>query len=307
MNRRVLSDLVAVDHPDDFLREVLTFCGLPASTPEGNLISHAYHMALRLYQGRLEGYRGCDTAYHDFTHAAETFLAMARLLHGARLALEIVTPKDFAVGLTAAIFHDAGYIRTTDESGGTGACYRAEHELRSMEFVTRHGAALGLGEEEIAEARSIIQATVMAQDVNAMSFSSETHQLLARMLSAADLLAQLSSATYLERLSYLHGEDRDSPAPHYRDLLDCYRRAIAFDEKARARLRLNLEQADAFLAQHFAERWHLPTNQYRLAMDRQLRFLVEAIAHKGFEPSRHLRRWGSLRTEQMRMSLKQAS
>ncbi len=302
MKRRVLSDLLAVDHPDDLLREVLTFCGLADSTPEGDLVIQAYEMARRLYQGQLEGYRGCDTAYHDFAHVAETFLTMARLLHGARLSLENITPRDFAVGLTAALFHDAGYIRMSHETAGTGALYRADHERRSMEFVARHGAALGLGEQEIEDAQSMIRATMMAKDVNDLSFRSETHELLVRMLSAADLLAQLSSATYLERLSCLHGEDRDSRAPHYKNLLDCYHRAIAFDAQARLRLRRHLEQSDAFLAKHFTARWQVPVNLYRMAMDGQIQFLTQAMARDGFEPRRGLRRWGSLRTEQMRMS-----
>jgi hypothetical protein len=302
MNRRVLSDLFAVGHPDDLLHEVLTFCDLAVSSPESYFVTQAYQMALRLYQGQLDGYQSCDTAYHDFAHASETFLAMARLLHGARLALENISPRDFAVGLTAAIFHDAGYIRTTRESSGTGAIYRADHERRSMEFVAQHGAALGLGEQEIEDGQTMIQGTMMAVDVNDLSFRSGAHELLVRMLSAADLLAQLSSATYLERLSCLHGEDRDSRAPRYKNLLDCYHRAIAFDAQARLRLRSHLEQSDAYLAKHFTARWQVPVNLYRMAMDGQIQFLTQAMAGSGFEPQRHLRRWGSLRTEQVRMS-----
>jgi len=302
MNRRVLSDLFTVEQPDDLLHEVLTFCSLADSSPEGDLVTHAYHMALRLYRGQLDGYRVCDTTYHDFAHAAETFLAMGRLLHGARLALEDVAPRDMAVGLAAAIFHDAGYIRTALETAGTGARYRAEHELRSMDFVARHGAALGLRDQEIDDSRTMIRATMMAQDVNTIPFRSETHELLVRMLAAADLLAQLSSATYLERLSCLYNEDRASQAPHYKDLLDCYHRAVAFDEQARIRLQHTLENADAFLTKHFAVRWQLPVNQYRVATDRQIQFLVQILVRKDFDPHRHLRRWGSLRTEQMRMA-----
>ena len=227
---------------------------------------------------------------------------MARLLHGARVSLEDVTPRDFVVGLTAAIFHDAGYIRTSSETAGTGARYRADHESRSMIFVDRHGRALGLQVQEVESAQSMIQATMMAQDVNTTSFPSETHELLARMLSVADLIAQLSNATYLERLSRLYGEDRDSQAPRYKDLLECYQRAITFDKQARLRLQHHLEQADAFLAKHFTARWQVPINLYKVSMDRQIQFLTQAMAHNGFEPRRHLRRWGSLRTGQMRMS-----
>jgi hypothetical protein len=206
------------------------------------------------------------------------------------------------VGLTAAIWHDAGYIRRDAESKSSGAHFRAEHERRGMSFVSRHGEAIGLTEQEIADCRSMIRGTMMAEDVNAMPFRSRTQELLVRMLSVADLLAQLSSATYLERLLFLYDEDRDSKIPQYRDLLDCYHKAIAFDDRARARLRRHLEQTDAYLAKHFSARWDTPANLYRISMDNQMQFLTVVIARDGFEPRRHLRRWGSLQALQRLMS-----
>lgn len=295
MKRRVLSDLLIIRHPIDFLREVLSVCGLKDSAPAGAVVTAAYNMAFRLYRGEFDGYLKCDTNYHDFAHAAETFLTMARLLHGARLASKKVAQRDLAVGLTAAILHDAGYIRTSAESTEKGACFRAAHERRSMAFVLRHGEAIDLTPSEIAECQTMIQGTMMTEDVNAMSFQSETHDLLARMLSVSDLLAQLSSATYLERLVFLYEEDRDSGAPGYQDLLDCCRKAISFDEHARARLENNLEQADAYLANHFKARWHTPGNLYRVSMDRQLKYLTEVVEQYGFDPRCHLRRWGSVK------------
>jgi hypothetical protein len=164
-----------------------------------------------------------------------------------------------------------------------------------MAFVLQHGETIGLTPSEIAECQTMIQGTMMTEDVNAMSFQSGTHELLARMLSVSDLLAQLSSATYLERLVFLYEEDRDSGAPGYQDPLDCCRKAISFDEHARARLTNNLEQADVYLANHFNARWHTPGNLYRVSMDRQLKYLTEVVEQDGFDPRCHLRRWGSVK------------
>jgi hypothetical protein len=115
------------------------------------------------------------------------------------------------------------------------------------------------------------------------------------MLSVSDLLAQLSSATYLERLVFLYEEDHDSGAPGYQDPLDCCRKAILFDERARTRLKNNLEQADGYLANHFNARWNTPGNLYRISMDRQLKYLTGVVEHDGFDPRCHLRRWGSVK------------
>lgn len=298
MKRRVLSDLFAIRGPRDYLWEVLQSLGCDDQTEEGAVIADAYQLAHRLYRGEAHGYLSCDTHYHDFAHAAETFLAMGRLLHGARRASAAIAPQDLAAGLTAAILHDAGYIRKTPEKSPHGARLHAEHEQRSMDFVCRHGEFLGLGAAALEDCQAMIRGTVMREDVNAMTFRSEIQELLVRMLSVADLLAQLSSETYLERLASLYAEDQESGSPHYRGLADCYRQAIAFDERARARMRSHLPQAEAFLIQHFAARWNTPVNLYHIAMDRQMAFLSQALARGAFDPSRHLRRWGSRRSLQ---------
>ncbi len=302
MNRRVLSDLVPIRHAGDFLREVLSLCGLDECKPEGAVVANAYHLAFRLYRGECCAYLKCDTPYHDFTHAAETFLAMARLLQGARIASENFESRDVAVGLTAAILHDSGYIPMDGKTQGRGALYASEHERRSMAFVSRHGEEIGLSDREIDDCRTMIRGTMMAQDVNALSFRCRTLELLVRMLSVADLLAQLSSATYLERLLFLYEEDRDAPAPHYRNPLDCYQKAIVFDERARVRLQRHLEPLEVYLTEHFADRWNTPDNLYRIAMERQIHFLTGLLGRNRFDPRRHLRRWGSLQASQRLMS-----
>jgi hypothetical protein len=135
-----------------------------------------------------------------------------------------------------------------------------------------------------------------------MSFRSDTHELLTRMLSVSDLLAQLSSATYLERLDFLCEEDRDSQAPRYSDLLDCCRKAIEFDKHARLRLANSLEGWDRYLVNHFQACWQTPTNFYKVAMDRQIQFLSAKVGQNGFDPHCHLRRWGSVKALQQAMA-----
>lgn len=301
MNRRVLSDVFLICRPSDILHEVLQCLGLDGRTEERTLVGDAFHLALSLYQGKCHGFRSCDTLYHDFTHAAETFLAMARLLHGALLTATSLPPKDIAVGLVAAILHDAGYICKAKEPIGSGARYRSEHEARSMAFISEYGGTLGLDAAAVADCHQMIQGTMMAQNVNTLFFQSESQALLVRLLSAADLLAQLSSATYLERLAHLYDEDQAANESHYSTILDCYRRAIHFDDIARYRIQTHLPQMDTYLVKHFSARWNTPANLYRIAMDRQISFLIKSSAHSTFNPHRDLRRWGSLSAEQRHM------
>ena len=66
MTRRVLSELFTIHHPGDFLHEVLVFCELDAQSADGLVVNRAYDIALRLYQGRLDGFLGnaAETGTH---------------------------------------------------------------------------------------------------------------------------------------------------------------------------------------------------------------------------------------------------
>ena len=294
MKRRVLSDLLPIRQPGDFLAEAMRCCGLADNSPAGAIVIRAYQTVNRLYRGKFTGYRRCDTPYHDFAHAAETFLTMARLIHGAVSSSEPLSDRDRAIGLTAAIMHDTGYIGEASEEAICGARFRSEHETRSMAFVERHGKRLGLTAKEVDDCCFMIRGTVMAEDVGAFPYRSGRQELLVRMLSVADLLAQLSSATYLERLTFLWEEDRDSLAPHYENLTNCYRKAILFDEVAWIRMQAALQPAGVYLSKHFNDRWNTPTDLYTVAMDRQIAFLAGIMTKNEFDPRRRIRRWRSL-------------
>ena len=292
--RRALSDLFSIGAAADLLEMVIKDTNLSSSGDDANLIANAYTMTIRLYRGEWQHYLACDTPYHDMWHVAETWLATGRLIGGALREGAALTSREITVGLTAAILHDAGYIRSDKEKECPGARLRAQHEQRGMAFLTRHGRRFGLTADEIIDGRSMIQSTTMAEDIDAIQFRTAATALLGRMLAAADLLAQLSSSTYLEKLVDLYAEDQDDHHPRYADLLDCYHKAIAFDDFARDRLQAILPSSDALLTSYFSTRWKTPRNLYTVAIDRQQQRLAELLRHGDFDPHRHLRRWGSL-------------
>lgn len=294
MKQRVLSDIFTIRTPHDLVDAVLSDVNLSASNDDGGLVARAYDVAVLLYGGKWEHYLACDTNYHDMWHAAETFLAMGRLISGALCVGAELTTREMALGLTAAILHDSGYIRTVKESDCQGARFRAVHEQRSKTFLTRHGGQLGLSADDITACRSMIQCTVMTEDISAITFKSESVALLGRMLAVADLLSQLSSSIYLEKILDLYEEDQGASHPRYTDIKDCFRKAIAFDPIARQRFRVILPAADSYLKAYFETRWKYTQNLYALATERQKQRLATLLRRTDFEPRRHLRRWGSL-------------
>lgn len=294
MKRRVLSDLFPVRTPHDLLAEVLDGVSLTGPGNCGGLVAQVYKMTLGLYRGEWKNYLACDTRYHDVRHAAETFLAMGRLIHGAMLEGVKLTARETARGLTAAILHDTGYLRTDKEKECPGARFRAMHEQRSMAFMTRHGGQLGLSADDIVDCRSMIQCTIMTEEIAAIKFRTASAALLGRMLAAADLMSQISSSTYLENLVDLFDEDQSADHPRCADIRDCLFKAIGFDAFAREHLQAILPASDSYLKAHFQARWKNPHNLYTLAIERQKQRLAALLQQSDFEPQRHLRRWGSL-------------
>ena len=72
----------------------------------------------KLFTGRMPGYHGVDTLYHDRQHSLDMTLAMARLLVGYERSVESRSrfgSERAAMGLVTSLFHDAGYIREFDD------------------------------------------------------------------------------------------------------------------------------------------------------------------------------------------------
>jgi len=294
MNRRTLADLFPVNQPESVLEEVCAFLRRAPTGFDPSPLRLIYVEALRLYQGKWAGYRACDTAYHDFTHVAGVFLAMARLIHGALLQKRRFGHSLTRASLAAAILHDSGYILAEDEPEGSGAAHKHIHEKRSMVFLERHGQALGLPEAEISAGQVMIRCTYMKVDPSSVVFRSGEIASLGRMLAVADLVAQLSEPTYLEKLPLLQAEDAASSAPQYAGETDVIRKAVDFYPVAERRLARAVPDWERLMQAHFAARWGISENLYREAIARQKQWLESNLAKPGGDTRRHLRRMGTL-------------
>ena len=171
-NSKDLYKLLAVGSSEEVLSEVLEI--LKRISPDFNTepILSVFDVVQRLYGGNFPGYRACNTGYHDLRHAIEAFLAMSRIIHGALLDNESFSERQIITALVAAILHDIGYIQEKSDTQGTGAKHKADHEQRSMDFLSRHGSKFGLSAEEIAAGRAIILCTDMDTDITTIAFPS---------------------------------------------------------------------------------------------------------------------------------------
>src|ERR1700684_2864466 len=95
-----------------------------------------------LFAGRMPGFSGVDTVYHDRQHTLDVTLAMARLLAAYERQVspaEQLGPDRAVVGIVLALFHDIGYLRRPgDEPQTNGAEFTRTHVSRGAEFLRQY-------------------------------------------------------------------------------------------------------------------------------------------------------------------------
>jgi hypothetical protein len=292
MDDRQLSDLILTNSPNFVLEEVQLILDLISPNFDSVPVTSAFNMAVSLYRGTYPGYQACNTEYHDLRHITDTFLAMARLIHGAVLDGETFTDRHIVLGLTTVLLHDAGYIQDEYDMEGTGSKYTAIHVQRSIDFLERHGLEFELSYEEITKGHSIILCTDLAVDISTIAFTSPKVELLGKMLGSADLLAQMADRTYLEKLLFLYYEFKEAGFGDYESELDLLRKTIAFYDFIAQRLKTALGATDRFMNSHFASRWEIHVNLYHVAIERQRAYLRQILEIPDSDPRDHLKRGG---------------
>jgi len=281
-----------MNSPEAVLDEVHLILGL--ISPDFNVapVTTALNTTASLYNGTYPGYLGCNTEYHDLRHTTNTFLAMTRLIHGAVLDGETLNERNIAVGLIAALFHDTGYIQEDYDMEGTGAKFTISHVQRSMDFLQAVGAEQGLSEEETAAGRAMINCTDLGFDITTIEFSSPEIELLGKMLSAADLLAQMADRSYLEKLLFLYREFKEARVGDYESEVDLLQKTVKFYDFFALRLKTSLDATDRFMTSHFIARWDIHSNLYQRAIENQMKYLREILEIPDSDPLDYLKRDG---------------
>ena len=284
-----ISKLLAVGSSEDVLIEVIETLKRISSDFNTGPMADIFDATRRLYGGDFAGYRACNTGYHDFRHAIEAFLAMSRLIHGAVLGNHSFSERQVITALIAAILHDVGYIQEESDTRGTGAKHTANHEQRSMDFLSRHGSKFGMSAEEIASGRMMILCTDMDTDISAVAFPSPQIELLGKMLGAADLISQLAEQTYLEKLLYLYYECKEAGVGDYESEVDILQKAVNFCDVFEARLKTDLGGVDRFMQLHFVSKWGINQNLYREAINKHKHYLLTILNIPDADPRDYLK------------------
>ena len=243
-----------------------------------------------LFAGKIPGYHGVDTVYHDRQHTLDITLALARLLVGYERQAE---PRNrlggerAVAGLITGLFHDVGYLRRTDErESRNGAEFTLVHVSRGARFLEEFLPVVGLG-RWAAVAREIIHFTgyeVPGVQIEAR-LSDPRDVTVGHLLGTADMIAQMADRCYLEKCrDRLYAEfvlggvavpvsSTGDRQVRYASGLDLLRQTPEFAAQTR-RKRLDGEFRSAY---RYLEILYGGHNPYMEAIDRNISFLHRVL------------------------------
>lgn len=241
-----------------------------------------------LFQGRMPGYLGCDTVYHDIQHTLDGTLAMARLISGYEFSAvngEKLGPGRATVGIITALLHDSGYIRhSADEAHLNGAELTKSHVTRSAQFIERYMHSIGLS-STARISRQIVHFTGYEVRFGQIHIEHPKDRLLGHLLGTADLMAQMADRCYLEKCrdrlypEFVLGgiavyiDDKGNLATRYRSGLDLLRHTLDFYETVCVkRFEEDFNGVHRYMSAVFGGR-----NPYMISLEKNLFYLKRVL------------------------------
>jgi hypothetical protein len=156
------------------------------------------------FTGRMPGYFGVDTVYHDQQHTLDVTLAMARLMAGYEKrhagAPQALGTERAAIGILLALFHDIGYLRERNEEALNGAEFTRNHVSRSARFMNFYLPTVGFAHWAPLTAE-LVHFTGYEKSFEEIGtkVSDPRDIILGHLLGTADMIAQMADRCYLEK------------------------------------------------------------------------------------------------------------
>jgi len=272
-NKLLVSNLLDIRDNTVIVREVRNITALISPKFDFTIYDKTFSDVEELFLGHYDGYRECNTAYHDFRHTLMVLLAMARLIHGASLQGVDFSDKEINIGLISALMHDTGYIQSADDISGTGAKYTMTHISRSIQFLRNYFAGNEYFASDMKNFTDILNCTGAQTMVSDLEFEDENMALLGKMLGTADLLGQMSDRLYLEKLIFLYNEFEEGGVPGFDSETDLFRKTVSFYKRTKERFRNDFDNVDRYMVDHFRNRWNVDSNVYEESIEKNINYL----------------------------------
>lgn len=289
-NNIQLSQLLDTTNPDSVFEEIRVNFLYFYHADNFTRIKSVFGDFHRLFEGKYPGYRACNTNFHDKLHTTDALLAISRLIDGYNILNGKLPVELIETALVSTILHDTGYIQLAADNEGTGAKYTKEHVSRSIEFMRKYFKINKYSEDEADSSERMMQCTGLDVKIETIKFRSAEERTLGLMLGAADLMGQMASRTYIERLVFLYNEFIEAGITGYSYEFDLIEKTLGFYELTKKRFKNDLKGVNEYAVYHFKERNGADRDLYAIAIERHMEYLKEIISASGEKYKKKLRR-----------------
>jgi hypothetical protein len=192
---------------ESILKDIRTICEINYSDNDITLIERVLNDVIDLFHGKRTGYQACDTEYHNLFHTFQTIPPFVGMIDGWNKGggTPRISKKYFTFGTIGVLLHDTGYIKTDADVEGTGAKYTFIHMERSVDFARNYLKEIGIVGSNIPSILNIIRCTGVTLDIN-IRFHNDEERIIGYALGTADLLGQMSTEDYIEKIPILYNE-----------------------------------------------------------------------------------------------------
>lgn len=257
-----------------------------------SLFRSAYADILRLFSGDYPGYGPMRTLYHDLPHTLEVLLCGVRLMHGVHVSGDRLSDDEITLLLIAILMHDVGYAQRKGEESGTGAQYTQTHVQRGVEFMRQYFTDCGLPPAVPVAVAAMILGTEHNRPFAQICFTDERSRMLGRIVATADITGQMADRIYLEKLLFLYLEFREAQIGSYQSMYDLLRQTNHFYQTIREKLDGALGGIYRKLEHHFQDTLGVGNNYYLEAIEKNMAYLAQVVAHGEAELHTMLKRNG---------------
>jgi hypothetical protein len=164
------------------------------------------------FVGDHPAYAPIDLHYHDFEHTLQATTCLVLLLEG-RHAAKVqprLNARQFEHAVSAALLHDAGYLKLRADIKGTGAKYTFCHVLRSCAFAASYLPTTGATDLEVESVINAINCTGPTKQISRLHFRDPIDHVIGCALATADYLGQMAADDYPDELEILYKEFKES-------------------------------------------------------------------------------------------------
>jgi hypothetical protein len=146
--------------------------------------------------------------------------------------------------------------------------------------MSNYLTANGFSPEDIKDCSNIIMSTILTLPLAEIPFRSDEIKVMGMILGSADLIAQMSDRTYLEKLPLLFQEFEEAKMPGFETPLELFKNTEEFYHSvARRRLKQELGNVAAAALFHFKERWDIDHDLYAESITNNITYLKKVYEY----------------------------